>query len=178
MKTRLARVRVRSRPYRSDRMPVDIAPIQHPMSYIDTTAPVTPILVSRCCLFTHCWILNKMSGREGGHCLHALFGCIRSIHRSSATITPITPWSYPNSKAPSETKAASLYTYQGSRGRGTDGSVSGGGRMGVVCFRDHLGTWLVSNLEDPALRVRETLFLCWLRGVYAWEVVGMVEVML
>lgn len=40
--TALASASVLSLPYHSDKLPVDMAPTKQPISYMDTTAPVTP----------------------------------------------------------------------------------------------------------------------------------------
>lgn len=45
-KTTLAIANILSRPYRSERLPVDMAPMKQPTSYIETIAPVTPELQS------------------------------------------------------------------------------------------------------------------------------------
>lgn len=78
MKTALAMASMRSRPYQSARMPVDIAPMKQPMSYMETTAPVTPIRRER-------RSINQAVA------IHEFCGFIKSFHRWSATIIPITP---------------------------------------------------------------------------------------
>lgn len=57
--------------------------MKHPMSYSETTVPVTPDHVSR-------YLINEFILWQDEQ---EFFGFIRSIQRLSATITPMTPWS-------------------------------------------------------------------------------------